>query len=148
VPERSWRAKCLLLAHAEGVLGGLSGVAEGLGGRVEDTLALLGGVVVGAGDGVGGLLANTLLAGGLGRAGDVVGGGLDGVTGLLGHGLLGVGLHGGGGLVGGALAAEEVVSEVLEGWLDESCRERELVWDTYRASDMLKVLFGVGFECG
>lgn len=98
--------KSLLLAHAEGVLGGLGGVAEGLRCRVEDRLALLGGVVVGARDGVGGLLANTLLARGLDRAGNVVGGGLDGVTGLLGGGLLGVGLHGRGGLVGGALAAE------------------------------------------
>lgn len=42
----------LLLAHAEGVLD-----------RVDDALALLGGVVVGAGDGVGGLLADALLAG-------------------------------------------------------------------------------------
>jgi hypothetical protein len=110
---RSWR-KCLLVVHAESVLGGLGGVTEGLGGRVENTLALLGGIVVGAGDGVGCLLANTLLAGGLGGAGNVVGGGLDGVTSLLGHGLLGVGLHGGGGLVGGALAAEDDVSDVLQ----------------------------------
>jgi hypothetical protein len=101
-------AKCLLLVHAEGVLGGLGGVAESLGCRVEDRLALLGGVVVGARNGVGGLLASTLLARGLDGAGDVVGGALDGVTGLLGGGLLGVGLHGRGGLVGGALAAGEV----------------------------------------
>jgi hypothetical protein len=108
--------KRLLLVHAEGVLGGLGGVAEGLGGRVEDGLALLGGVVVGAGDGVGGLLANTLLAGRLDGAGNVVGGVLDGVTSLLGGGLLGVGLHGRGSLVGGALAAGEDVSGVLQSW--------------------------------
>lgn len=105
--------KCLLLAHTEGVLGGLGGVAEGLGGRIEDTLALLGGVVVGAGDGVRGLLADALLAGGLGAAGNVVGGALDGVTGLLKARLLGVGLQGGGGLVGGGLAASEDVSYML-----------------------------------
>jgi hypothetical protein len=112
-PRDHGEEKRLLLVHAEGVLGGLGGVADGLGGRVEDGLALLGGVVVGARDGIGGLLANTLLAGGLGRAGNVVGGGLDGVAGLLGGGLLGVGLHGRGGLVGGALAAEKDVSEVF-----------------------------------
>lgn len=57
------RERTLFLAHAEGVLGGLGGIAEGLRGRVKDALALLGGVVVGAGDGVGGLLAHALLAG-------------------------------------------------------------------------------------
>lgn len=113
-PRDQGEEKRLLLAHAEGVLGGLGGVAQGLGGRVEDRLALLGGVVVGAGDGVGCLLANTLLARGLGRAGNVVGGGLDGVASLLGHGLLGVGLDGRGGLVGGALAADKGVSDVLQ----------------------------------
>jgi hypothetical protein len=97
--------KCLLLAEAKGVLGGLGGVANGLGGRVEDRLALLGGVVVGARDGVGDLLGGRLLAGGLGRAGNVVGGALDGVTSLLKAGLLGVGLEAGGSLVGGGLAA-------------------------------------------
>jgi hypothetical protein len=113
--ERSGHVeKRLLLAHAEGVLGGLGGVAGGLGGRVEHRLALLGGVVVGARDGVGGLLASALLAGGLDGAGDVVGGVLDGVASLLGGGLLGVGLHGRGGLVGGALAAEEDVSDVFQ----------------------------------
>ena len=44
--------RALLLAHAQGVLG-----------RVEHGLALLGGVVVGAGDSVRGLLAEALLAG-------------------------------------------------------------------------------------
>jgi hypothetical protein len=101
--------KCLLLAEAKGVLGGLSGVADSLGGRVEDRLALLGGVLVGARDGVGGLLGGRLLAGGLGRAGNVVGGALDGVTSLLKARLLGVGLEAGGSLVGGGLAAERLL---------------------------------------
>lgn len=33
------------------------------------------------------------------------------------------------------------------GWLGESSRERQLVRNTYRASDMLKVLFGGWYEC-
>ena len=100
--------KCLLLAEAKGVLGGLSGVADGLGGRVEDRLALLGGIVVGARDGVGDLLGGRFLAGGLGRAGNVVGGALDGVTSLLETRLLGVGFQTGGSLVSGGLAAERL----------------------------------------
>ena len=103
--------KCLLLAHAKGVLGGLSGVADSLGGGVKDRLALLGGVLVGARDGVGGLLGGRLLAGGLGRAGNVVGGALDGVTSLLEGTLLGVGLEAGGSLVGGGLAAEGLLDK-------------------------------------
>jgi hypothetical protein len=105
--------KCLLLAHAEGVLGGLGGVADGLGGRVEDRLALLGGVVAGAGDRVGGLLGGALLAGGLGRACNVVGGTLDRVTSLLEARLLGVGLQAGGSLVGGGLAAGWLLANVI-----------------------------------
>ena len=99
----------LLLAEAEGVLGGLSGVADGLRGRVEDRLALLGGVVVGARDGVRDLLGGGLLARRLGRASNVVGGALDGVTSLLEARLLGVGLQAGGSLVGGGLAAETLL---------------------------------------
>jgi hypothetical protein len=127
--------KCLLLAHAKGVLGGLGGVANGLGGRVEDRLALLGGVVGGAGDRVGGLLGGALLARGLGRACNVVGGTLDGVTSLLEARLLGVGLQAGGSLVGGGLAA---------GWLlaNVTCRKELLLGSTNRASDILKVMFG------
>ena len=105
--------KCLLLAEAKGVLGGLSGVADSLGGRVEDRLALLGGVVVGARDRVGGLLGGGLLAGRLDRAGNVVGGVLDGVTSLLEARLLGVGLQAGGSLVGGGLAAERLLEKML-----------------------------------
>lgn len=101
------RRRTLFLAHAEGVLDGLGSVAGRLGGGVEDRLALLGGVVVGAGDGVRSLLADTLLAGRLNRASNVVGGVLDAVAGLLGGGLLAVGLQGGSSLVGGALATGE-----------------------------------------
>jgi hypothetical protein len=110
--------KSLLLAHAEGVLGGLGGVADGLRGLVKDRLTLLGGVVAGARDRVGGLLGGGLLAGGLGRAGNVVGGTLDGVTSLLEARLLGVGLQAGGSLVGGGLAAERLLA---------SCCCKELV---------------------
>jgi hypothetical protein len=102
--------KCLLLAEAKSVLGGLSGVADGLGSRVEDRLALLGGVLVAARDGVGCLLGGGLLAGGLDRAGNVVGGALDGVTSLLEARLLGVGLEAGGSLVGGGLAAARLLA--------------------------------------
>lgn len=104
----TWR-RTLFLAEAKGVLDGLGSVAGSLRGGVEDALALLGGVVVGTGDGVAGLLANALLAGGLDGAGNVVGGVLDAVAGLLGSGLLAVGLQGGSGLVGGALAAGRVL---------------------------------------
>lgn len=97
--------RTLFLAHAEGVLDGLSGVAGSLGGGVEDRLALLGGAAVGAGDSVRSLLAHTLLTGRLNGASNVVGGVLDAVAGLLGGGLLAVGLQGRSGLVGGALAA-------------------------------------------
>jgi len=126
--------KNLLLAHAEGVLGGLSGVADGLGGLVKDRLALLGGAVVGTGDRVGGLLGGGLLAGGLGRAGNVVSGTLDGVTSLLEARLLGVGLQAGGSLVGGGLAAGELLvrcyagdSMLVEavGWYLQSVRHVE-----------------------
>ena len=102
--------KRLLLAHAKGVLGGLSGVADSLGGGVEDRLALLGGVLVAARDGVGSLLSGRLLAGGLGRAGNVVGGVLDGVTSLLEARLLGIRLQARGSLVGGGLAAETLLA--------------------------------------
>jgi len=118
--------KCLLLAHAKGVLGGLSGVADSLGGGVEDRLALLGGVLVAARDGVGGLLGGRLLAGGLSRAGKVVGGVLDGVTSLLEARLLGVGLQAGGSLVGGGLAAERSLASCCSNGLksQRSCRRR------------------------
>ena len=114
--------KCLLLAEAKGILGGLSGVADGLGGGVEDRLALLGGVVVGARDGVRDLLGGGLLAGGLGRAGNVVGGALNGVTSLLEARLLGVGLQAGGSLVGGGLAAEELLVRCQEDRLSRESR--------------------------
>lgn len=118
--------KYLLLTEAEGVLGGLSGVADSLGGGVEDRLALLGGVLVAAGDGVGGLLGGGLLAGGLGRAGNVVGGALDLVTSLLEARLLGVGLQAGGSLVGGGLAAEELLARCrCKGWV--SWRHKEIL---------------------
>ena len=135
--------KCLLLAEAKGVLGGLSGVADSLGGGVKDRLALLGGVVVGARDGVGDLLGGGLLAGGLGRAGNVVGGALDGVTSLLEARLLGVGLQAGGSLVGGGLAAERLLGTC---WYKDLSLWRSLE-TTYRASDMLKMLFWGWFEC-
>ena len=106
--------KCLLLAEAESVLGGLSGVADSLGGGVKDRLALLGGALVAARDGVGGLLGGGLLAGGLGRAGKVVGGTLDLVASLLEARLLGVGLQAGGSLVGGGLAATELLVRCQE----------------------------------
>lgn len=102
--------KYLLLAEAKGVLGGLSGVADSLGGGVKDRLALLGGALVAARDGVGGLLGGGLLAGGLDRAGNVVGGALDLVTSLLKARLLGVGLQAGGSLVGGGLAARKLLA--------------------------------------
>lgn len=129
--------KHLLLAEAKGVLGGLSGVADGLGGRVEDRLALLGGIAGRAGDGVRGLLGGALLAGRLGRAGNVVGGLLDGVTSLLEARLLGVGLQAGGSLVGGGLAA----GRLLEGCPIDGGRALVVDGNTYRASDMMKVLW-------
>ena len=114
--------KCLLLAEAKGVLGGLSGVADSLGGGVEDRLALLGGVLVAARDGVGCLLGGGLLAGGLDRAGNVVGGALNGVTSLLEARFLGVGLQAGGSLVGGGLAAEELLVRCQEDRLSRESR--------------------------
>lgn len=89
----------------------MSGVADGLGSRVEDRLALLGGVLVAARDGVGCLLGGGLLAGGLDRAGNVVGGALDGVASLLKARLLRVRLQAGGSLVGGGLAAEMLLAK-------------------------------------
>lgn len=137
--------KCLLLAEAKGVLGGLSGVASSLGGLIKDTLALLGGAVTGAGDGVGGLLGGGLLAGGLSRAGNVVGGTLDGVTSGLESGLLGVGLQAGGSLVGGALAAGRILVKCHR-W--EVIAIGKLMGSTNRASDMLKVMCGGCVCCG
>ena len=53
---------CLLLAHAEGVLGGLGSVAERLLGRGKDALALVRGVVRAAAGGITELLGGGLVA--------------------------------------------------------------------------------------
>jgi len=94
-----------LFVHAEGVLDGVGGVACHIRCLLRNALALLAGAGASAGDGVGRLLANTLLALWLDGAGNAVSGALGLLGALLENRLLAVRLEVGRSLVGSGLAA-------------------------------------------